>query len=627
MASLNPGVLVKLLEDMNDSDENVTVERRSPLLQVRSIVPVMEEGGLWPNRGFYLKVSDLSHAMYVSLPHECDEMIFNNELQLGQYVHVQKLESAQPVPILRGVKLVPGGKHPCVGTPEDLGFTKDLIGLSLSDPDSKLEKRPKEKPRSLSASRTHRSVPGDVKDLRFCSTPVSPIHQPSENESSDVLKELTCISISCIDEDSDLENLNTPCFVKPKSVRRSWEGARAGLKERSGRPVAALETRSLVRSRSASVSPYFSRRCDGSDDHSSCKSTIKRKTSRGSEVISSSVKQRIGIPKEKQGIFRPVLPSIPISDRKWAETAVSWGSLPSNLVKLGKEVLQHRDAALAAAVEALQEACAVEKLIQCLSTYSELQSTKDNDPQLMVDGLLDLHEDLVQARLITQSLAKISPMKADNDAISPGSIKEALKLTVERKKCAASWIKAALTSDLSQSADPFKSTSDSEETISKSLVPRGRLFKPKGVGTVFKERKICEIQFGLATVKDSAGDWAKGSSLCVSSDLDNALQCECRKRFLIYVEEFLDGIMSNTISTESDSEIAGVMCRIKRVDNWLDAIMSKEGSLPKDGCKEDSMSEDEDIETCQRLRNKLYVVLLKHVERSAVALESMSTAS
>lgn len=121
MATLTPGVLLKLLQHMN-SDVKVAGEHRSVLLQVISIVPALDGGELWPNHGFYLKVSDSSHATYVSLAEEHDDLIFCDKLQLGQFVHVDKLEVGSPVPVLRGVRPLPG-RHPCVGTPEDLVTT------------------------------------------------------------------------------------------------------------------------------------------------------------------------------------------------------------------------------------------------------------------------------------------------------------------------------------------------------------------------------------------------------------------------------------------------------------------------------------------------------------------------
>lgn len=121
MASLVPGVLVKLLQHMN-TGVKVGGEHRSSLLQVVSIVPALAGSDLFTNRGFYLKVSDSSHATYVSLPEEQHDLILSDRIQLGQFVHADRLEAATPVPILRGVRPLPG-RHACVGTPEDLVLT------------------------------------------------------------------------------------------------------------------------------------------------------------------------------------------------------------------------------------------------------------------------------------------------------------------------------------------------------------------------------------------------------------------------------------------------------------------------------------------------------------------------
>ncbi|XP_006659647.1 serine/threonine-protein kinase Nek5-like [Oryza brachyantha] len=155
MASLVPGVLLKLLQHMN-SDVKVAGEHRSSLLQVVSIVPALAGSDLFTNQGFYLKVSDSSHATYVSLPEEQHDLILSDTIQLGQFIHVDRLEAATPVPILRGVRPVPG-RHACVGNPEDLVVTnstflgskkaqqsingsKDSSTLSLEKEQSKLEK-------------------------------------------------------------------------------------------------------------------------------------------------------------------------------------------------------------------------------------------------------------------------------------------------------------------------------------------------------------------------------------------------------------------------------------------------------------------------------------------------------
>ncbi|KAJ6427160.1 hypothetical protein OIU84_022714 [Salix udensis] len=118
MESLTPGVLPKLLQSTN-SNGKVRGEHRSVLLQVISIVPALSGSELWPNKGFFIKVSDSSHSTYVSLSTEDNELILNNKLQLGQFFYVDRVEAGTPVPILVGVRPV-SGRNPFIGNPKDL---------------------------------------------------------------------------------------------------------------------------------------------------------------------------------------------------------------------------------------------------------------------------------------------------------------------------------------------------------------------------------------------------------------------------------------------------------------------------------------------------------------------------
>ncbi|KAI0495688.1 hypothetical protein KFK09_021991 [Dendrobium nobile] len=118
MASLTPGVLIKLLKNVN-SDVKICGEHRSILLQVISIVPAITGSEFWPDHGFFIKVSDSSHSTYVSLSKDDNELILTNKLQLGQFVYVNKVASGTPVPVLVGVRPLPG-RNPCIGSPKDL---------------------------------------------------------------------------------------------------------------------------------------------------------------------------------------------------------------------------------------------------------------------------------------------------------------------------------------------------------------------------------------------------------------------------------------------------------------------------------------------------------------------------
>ncbi|RZC56094.1 hypothetical protein C5167_014954 [Papaver somniferum] len=118
MASLTPGILLKLLQSMN-SNTKVAGEHRSVLLQVIGIVPALAGQDLWPNNGFFVQLSDSTNSTYVSLSERDNELILTNRLQLGQFVYVERLQFDSPVPRVSGLRPI-HGRHSFVGTPEPL---------------------------------------------------------------------------------------------------------------------------------------------------------------------------------------------------------------------------------------------------------------------------------------------------------------------------------------------------------------------------------------------------------------------------------------------------------------------------------------------------------------------------
>ncbi|KAL3532414.1 hypothetical protein ACH5RR_005935 [Cinchona calisaya] len=120
MATLTPGILLKLLQSMN-STTRVTGDHRSPLLQVIGIVPALSTSdSLWPHHGFYVQLSDSQNSTYISLSEKDTDLILTNRLQLGQFVHVDRFVFDSP-PVPRGVNLRPiAGRHAFIGSPEPL---------------------------------------------------------------------------------------------------------------------------------------------------------------------------------------------------------------------------------------------------------------------------------------------------------------------------------------------------------------------------------------------------------------------------------------------------------------------------------------------------------------------------
>lgn len=206
-----------------------------------------------------------------------------------------------------------------------------------------------------------------------------------------------------------------------------------------------------------------------------------------------------------------------------------------------------------------------------------------------------------------------SPLRmADNGSNSPRSTREAVKLVMDRKKNATTWAKAAVASDLISLSAAGRTKTDSSEgknEAKSAKKPSHQVTKLKGTCTNTKQRNyIGEFYSGLTAEKENLPDWMKGSTLKIAGNLAHCLQEECRTWFLGYIENYLDGFDNECLSKVPDSQVGEYMCQMKRLNDWLDKNMMK--SL--------------ELEAYGRVRNKIYGVLLKHVERTAMVLENMN---
>ncbi|KAL5703304.1 hypothetical protein ACHQM5_028409 [Ranunculus cassubicifolius] len=707
MATLVPGVLLKLLQHMN-TDVKVAGEHRSSLLQIVSIVPALAGGDLFANQGFYLKVSDSSHATYATLPDEQVELILSDKLQLGQFIHVERLDAASPVPILQGVRPIPG-RHPCIGTPEDLVATHSLCFLNASGSDpleksrtsskgssnSLCEEKVKFKPAtqnganksneldkktstkisdvdkkkaSLDRSRSLFSKPSVILTQRKES-----LTRPKSSQSRVPSSPTSCYSLPTsfekfstgIKQQSKIKGSGSPATgfgladrgisvlkvgtagkkpstakssgsflheieIGPKALRRSWEGG-LELKGRgiSSPRVTKHDLKPEARSTSAPRRKLSVSDSVTSKEENKGQISAKKTTANGNQNIPDKpIMQRTSIGKKAPEVngLPGNLVKVVLSDRQMTDTSVSWASLPSSLAKLGKEVLRHRDSAQMAAIEALKEASAVESLVRCMSTYAELRcSAKEDNPQPAVEQFLTLQANLTNARLVADSLIKMYP-----DELSPdheANFSKALKFSSDRRKSAASWVQAALSTDLSSftvfkkqsspSSNPVKSQQPIlvlENTVKNSPTkPKARTSLVSKLVTPTTPRRIGDgLQKPRVSISTSPPppEWARGNGLDEAVDLAGNLQMDSEDWFLGFVERFLNFEGEGSVLSDN-GQIAGMLSQLKRVNEWLDEISTG---------KEDGNMARVSGETVERLRKKIYEYLLTHVESAAIAL-------
>uniref|UniRef100_A0A2N9H2C7 DUF6857 domain-containing protein n=1 Tax=Fagus sylvatica TaxID=28930 RepID=A0A2N9H2C7_FAGSY len=215
---------------------------------------------------------------------------------------------------------------------------------------------------------------------------------------------------------------------------------------------------------------------------------------------------------------------ITVHEKKWTDGTVPLDAVSADLSRLGKEAMQRRVLASAAAAEALEEALATESIVRSLSMFSELSSvSKAENPLPTIDRFFTIYNNVVRFTVIAESVASSHNSDTPNDSIPS-----------EQSKSISLWVEAALATDL--------------QIV--SLLPSQ---EPEPPSTL-------------------------------------------QKSFRVFRESASDG--SKTISLDGGS-IAVVLSQLKRVNDWLDLVVSKGDELL--------------TEKVERLKRKIYGFVIQHV--------------
>lgn len=387
MATLTAGMLKRLLQHM-DSDVKAAGEHRSSLLQVIDIVPADLDGDeLWPKHGFYVKVSDSSHATYVSLRDEDVDLVLSNKLQLGQFVYVDRLEAGSPVPVLRGVRPLQG-RHPLIGSPQDLIAVHEhekqvaVANSGLKPVEKSLQRR------GLWAS--------EVAAKKLSVRSLSSSCYEAVNSSKDYLRSL---SLSRVGRSSAVRSSVSGLFRANSKILRNGNGEDDKGREISNISQSAAENNSAIHLR-PSPRPHNERSTRNND----------------------------------------------VSDHNGSMAGEGFCTiLPEKLAALGKEALQRRDEAYQDALEALQVASATETMTRIVRNLTELCSlAKPEAPEISIEGFMNLHERISKFVVDMESWTKSVPI----DRGDASDVKEKVADYSEMWNSATAWIETALSSDM-----------------------------------------------------------------------------------------------------------------------------------------------------------------------------------
>ncbi|KHN12102.1 hypothetical protein glysoja_039392 [Glycine soja] len=391
MATLAPGILLKLLNGLN-TGVKPTNEHRSSLLQVTDIVPAdLDEKNLIPKQGFYIKVSDSSHSIYASLPSDQDDVVLSNKMQLGQFIYVDRLEPGSPVPVLKGAKPLPG-RHPLVGTPEPLMGLRDQN--QNQNQNQKLNSAPRRGSWGTSCDGGFNFKPVNL-DFEQC-TPVKVRNGGFQPVSSSPLirgkvgREGTTPGSGVRSSVGGglLAKISDAKVESPALLRKSCVVATSNSKFTRSRSVSEREHR-------IPASPFKS---------AEKKSGTPPPRLRNARVITPSSSSSFssgdaqGHNTDTSVASQPQSQSTTNSAFDNCNNLSLPMNLPGKLSSLGKEAMQQREVAQKIALQALRDASATETVVRSLKMFSNLcKSARTDAPLACFERFLEFHNEIVQA--------------------------------------------------------------------------------------------------------------------------------------------------------------------------------------------------------------------------------------
>ncbi|KAI3926331.1 hypothetical protein MKW92_008109 [Papaver armeniacum] len=570
MAALAPGILLKLLNGMN-TGLKPTSEHRSSLLQVTDIVPAdLDEKNLLPKHGFYIKVSDSSHSIYVSLPFEQDDLVLSNKMQLGQFIYVDRLEPGSPVPVIKGTKPIPG-RHPFMGTPEP------IMSLRGNGPKRSSWGTPQIGDEPVPSS------PMIVKPVAF-DFPATPVKERSAmkvglsfpnspmSRSRYAVKDVNSSSVLRSSMGGGLLSKMVR-GESPIMVRRSCVAPSSTSKLPRSKSVCEREPRiprspfNPIEKRSITPPPRLRR-------STRIGTSINFATDAQNSVNSSSINRAV----DAQNLVNSKSQSQytnPTASKNNANANFLM-SLPGKLCLLGKEAVQQRDATQKAALQALRDASATETVVRALKIFSDLSKTaKPDAPSNCFDQFLDFHFHITQSVTDMESIhaaTTVAERNTDNQIKSEEEEEESSVLHEIMHNSIDQNRHSDLNSSkrrlsLHKSATPTLEKSDMKTNILKQLksnVNQKKTSEKKVVVTttpVGKER--------VETENDENQKPAQ-SSFCNTIKLGKKIEKEAGKWFMNFLEEALEtGLKKQKGSTVNDAQKVPQSLMIK-VINWVE---------------------------------------------------------
>ncbi|MQL80391.1 hypothetical protein Taro_012835 [Colocasia esculenta] len=615
MASLAPGILLKLLDGMNTGAAKPVGEHRSALLQVTDIVPAdLDEKNLWPKHGFYIKVSDSSHSIYVSLPFEQDDLVLSNKMQLGQFIYVDRLEPGSPVPVIKGAKPLPG-RHPLVGTPEPIvrmrrngdesnpGATGEKVasaqrrgsweqnvagggGAAASSPsvvkpvafnfDDETPLKEKGPPSQMSPM--IRGRPAGKMGSLDAALRSSMSHVFSSKAADSKGEALSAVRKSCLI--SKFPRSKIVCEGESRIPKSPFSAKKTASATTTSPPKSKCDARStesspprlrFIASSSPAVkpgkksSPVAPNACNQSvvsphilrenARHTASSPAANSEKNSSTMMMPHMYSNQSGSPTSEDGKGHPL-------------------SLPGKLKALGKEAVQQREAAQKVALQALRDASAFETLVRVLKMFSDLStSAKPEAPAACFDQFLSFHQEIEQA---------VTGMEAIQAATCCGSATEK-ELKKENEEPTSILLEISQNSNDQHGQTNMNSSKRRAVALPKS-VSFANPEKSELKSNLGKHPRATNSKDGKKGQEDAAGDETKPpvSTLENSIRLAKQVLAEAGSWFMDFLEAALEAGLkkSKAASGASNSEKGCPQSLILKVINWIEVEQANSSKRP-----------------------------------------------
>ncbi|GLT86440.1 hypothetical protein SLE2022_045810 [Rubroshorea leprosula] len=553
MAALAPGVLLKLLDGMS-TGVKPTSEHRSSLLQVTDIVPAeLDDKNLWPKQGFYIKVSDSSHSIYVSLPSDQNDFVLSNKMQLGQFIYVDRLEPGSPVPVVHGAKPLPG-RHPLVGTPEPL--------MGLRGKGEKQDPKPSGHRRgSWETGQNGVSSPMVLKPMPLDFDQCTPVKGQSSSVRTPMM--------------SPMRRRMLKDGSAGVGIRGSLGGGLlAKMIETKGESPAMLRKSCFVSSASKfprsqsvcerepkiSISPLNS----SEKKNATPPPTLRRgRAAAATAVVAQDTSLNMGGDVQKNINTRVTTQSQSQSGNSASDNIDNPSmNLPGKLSILGKEAVQLRENAQKIALQALRDASATETLVRSLKKFSTLtKSAKADIPAACFDRFLEFHVQIVQAV---------------NDMQSIQAATSAIEAAVEKGEKAPAILNEIIPNSMDETCSSELNSSRRRTTLYKSIASTN-------TGRLLRSNSNPKKGHSETVTENDENKKPSSSSSCSLSNtikLGKQIESEAGNWFMGFIEKALDNGMKKAKGA-TDNDVKKVpQSLILKVINWVEVEQSDGNKRP-----------------------------------------------